>query len=214
MDFSTCLRERRVKAGISQKELSDAAGISQGSISRIERGVQNNLTSETCRKILEAMAKLDPCDADPFDVFVREEILPLPNWNYGKPLPVLSWVQAGEWTETIDPIGIGFSAEGDPVVTDKNVSQNAFALRVHGKSMEPRFFDGDTIIVDPNLECRTGDLCVARINDQTTFKRYHETPSEVRLEPLNDKFEILVVPKDRPVDFKVLGKVVDAKIKF
>lgn len=214
MDFPDGLKERRVKAGISQKILSEASGISQGSISRIERGVQNNLTSETARKIIETMAKLAPSSEDPYDAFLREDVLPLPKWNYNRPVPVMSWVQAGEWTEMQDSVAEGFSSEGEPVITDKSISMLAFALKVQGKSMEPRFFEGDVIIVDPSLACQTGDLCVARINDQTTFKRFHETPQEIRLEPLNDRYEILVVPKDRPIDFQVLGKVVDAKIRF
>lgn len=214
MDFSVNIKEWRQKTGVSQKELSDVSGISQGSISRIERGVQSNLTAETFRRLGEAMMRLAPGSMDPYDAFLQEEVLPLPKWNYSRPLPVLSWVQAGNWTEMQDQVAAGYSSEGEPVITDKNVSQQAFALKVQGKSMEPRFFEGDVIIVDPNLECRTGDLCVARINDQTTFKRFHETPAEIRLEPLNDKYEILVVPKDRPVDFHILGKVVDAKIRF
>lgn len=216
MNFSlnVNVKEWRLKNGVSQKALSEASGISQGSISRIERGVQSNLTAETFRRLGEAMASLAACDETNDDVFLREDIVPLPQWDYSRPLSVVSWVQAGAWTDMQESIASGYSAEGAPVVTDKNVSSQAFALKVQGKSMEPRFFDGDVIIVDPNLECRNGDLCVARINDQTTFKRFRETSAEIRLEPLNDKYEILVVPKDRPVDFRVLGKVVDAKIKF
>ena len=164
MAFSVNIKEWRLQNGISQKALSETSGISQGSISRIERGVQSNLTAETFRRLGEAMSKLVPYGPASFGVSLHEEVLPLPKWNYGKPLPVLSWVQAGEWTEMAEPVSAGYSDEGDPVVTDKNVSQQAFALKVHGKRMEPRFFDGDVIIVDPNLECRTGELCVACIN--------------------------------------------------
>lgn len=214
MDFSINIKDWRLKNRVSQKALAETSGISQGSISRIERGVQSNLTADTFRRLGEAMVKLVPLSAETGEMFLQEEIVPLPQWNYARPLPVLSWVQAGAWTEMQEPIAAGYSSEGDPVVTDKNVGPQAFALKVQGRSMEPRFFEGDVIIIDPGLECCTGDLCVARINDQTTFKRYHETPDEIRLEPLNDKYEILVVPKDRPVDFKILGRVVDAKIKF
>lgn len=215
MGFSVNIKEWRQKAGVSQKRLSDESGISQGSISRIERGRQSNLTAETFRRLGEAMARLSPERMnDPYNSFLQEEVLPLPKWNYSRPLSVISWMHAGKLREADDPAEAYESTEGEPVVSDKNVSDQAFALKVQGKSMEPRFFEGDVIIVDPKLECRTGDLCVARINDQTTFKRYHETTAEIRLEPLNGKYEILVVPKDRPVDFNILGKVVDAKIRF
>lgn len=215
MGFSVNIKEWRQKAGVSQKRLSDESGISQGSISRIERGRQSNLTAETFRRLGEAMTRLSPDHmSSSGSSFLQEEVLPLPNWNYSHPLSVISWMQAGKLTELEEQAETYQSTEGEPVISDKSVSEQAFALKVQGKSMEPRFFEGDVIIVDPKLECHTGDLCVARINDQTTFKRYHETSAEIRLEPLNGKYEILVVPKDRPVDFNILGKVVDAKIRF
>ena len=91
---------------------------------------------------------------------------------------------------------------------------NTFALRIEGDSMYPRYMPGDVIVIDPTLRCETGDDCVVCLNGEVTFKRFKETDDDIRLIPLNDKYEDRVIPKNRPIDFRVIGKVVDMKPKL
>ena len=126
-----------------------------------------------------------------------------------KPIPVISWISAGKFAEPIDSWPVGVSAEGDPVTIRKKVSSNAFALIVQGDSMETRYKNGDMIIVDPALRCEKGEPCVAWCNGGITFKIFDETKKEIKLKPLNNKYEELVVNKKNGNDFRIIGKVVD-----
>lgn len=48
-----CLREARLEAGLTQKELAHRLGISQAAISKMER--QNNATLDTLKRLREAL---------------------------------------------------------------------------------------------------------------------------------------------------------------
>jgi len=104
-------------------------------------------------------------------------------------VPVISWVQAGGWTEIIDNFQPGDADEW--VSTTKRVGRAAFALRVSGTSMEPDFREGDLIIVDPDTEAVSGSLVVARLNGngEATFKKFVRDGGKVYLEPLNSRYQ-------------------------
>ena len=66
-----------------------------------------------------------------------------------------------------------------------------FALHIKGDSMEPRFYEGDTVIVRKQQTAETGDIVVALIGEEdATIKKF--LPNERRdiaLRPLNIKYE-------------------------
>lgn len=125
------------------------------------------------------------------------------------PIPVISWVHAGNFAEASDMHAIGVSGEGEPVHSVKTVGPHAFALRVEGDSMLPRYMPGDIIVVDPALVCDNESPCVVLLNGEATFKFFKETNEAIILMPMNDKYPEIVVRKDSKVDFRVVGKVVD-----
>ncbi len=55
IEFGKTIKDARTKKGWSQGKLSKEAGISQGSISRIEAGSQKNLTKATKDALLQAL---------------------------------------------------------------------------------------------------------------------------------------------------------------
>lgn len=75
--------------------------------------------------------------------------------------------------------------------------------------METRYKEGDIIIVDPSLDCENGTPCVVKLNEEVTFKIFKENDTEIRLIALNEKYPDMVISKNKPVDFKIIGKVVD-----
>lgn len=60
-------------------------------------------------------------------------------------IPIISWVQAGTWTSESDARNLEGAV--DYILTNGAHSFGTFALKVRGKSMEPEFKEGDTIIV-------------------------------------------------------------------
>jgi SOS-response transcriptional repressor LexA len=86
-------------------------------------------------------------------------------------IPVISYVQAGMMTEAIDPFSLG---EGfKTVAVDIPCSEHTFALRLKGKSMLPKFEDGDVVIFDPMVQPIPGSFVIAKNTDEeATFKKY------------------------------------------
>lgn len=102
-------------------------------------------------------------------------------------VPVVSIVQAGRWHPTVDPFSI--SSWDEYLQPDVDVSENSFALRIAGTSMEPRFQTGDRVIIDPRIiEPVPGDFIVAKLedDDEATFKRYRPRGRATNGEPIID----------------------------
>jgi len=128
---------------------------------------------------------------------------------FSRPIPVISWVHAGAFSEPADLWPVGISGEGESVFSRRKVGPHAFGLRIEGDSMAPRYLPGDIVIIDPERRCDNGSACVVWINGDVSLKLFYEDENEVRLVPLNETHEISTIPKGRKVDFRVIGKVVD-----
>jgi SOS-response transcriptional repressor LexA len=100
-------------------------------------------------------------------------------------VPLISSVQAGEWASIVDNFQPG-DAE-DWLFYPKKLGPRAFALRVSGVSMEPRYQHGDIIFVDPDVPAEHGRNVVVRLDDenQATFKQLVVEGDHRFLKPLN-----------------------------
>src|SRR5688500_16319217 len=116
-------------------------------------------------------------------------------------VPVINRVSAGypkDFTDLSYPPRVADDYVGCPDVFDKD----AFAARVHGDSMTPKYREGDIVIFSPAASPRDGDDCFVRFTDgQTTFKRvFFETGEAgkpvMRLQPRNERYRPQVVPGD------------------
>jgi repressor LexA len=82
--------------------------------------------------------------------------------------------------------------------------EQAFAARVSGESMTPKYRQGDIVIFSPALTPRSGDDCFVRFADgQTTFQRvFFESDEQsrvpmIRLQPRNERHRPTILPCDR-----------------
>ncbi|WP_079201146.1 LexA family transcriptional regulator [Pseudomonas sp. CC6-YY-74] len=103
----------------------------------------------------------------------------------GRKLPVIGSIAAGAWCEpqgTFDPR----DAE-EWIDAPGPVGPRAFILRVEGMSMEPKFVEGDKIVIDPSLEALPGHFVAAkRASDgAATLKQLKQEGSEQYLYALN-----------------------------
>ena len=117
-------------------------------------------------------------------------------------VPVINRVAAGYPTDFTDlnyPKGIADDYISCPDVADKD----AFAARVHGDSMVPKYRQGDIVIFSPAAGTKNGDDCFVRFDDgHTTFKRVFFEKDEagkavLRLQPRNEKYRAQTVPSER-----------------
>jgi SOS-response transcriptional repressor LexA len=86
------------------------------------------------------------------------------------------------------------------------VGPEAFALRIEGISMEPKFFDGDKVIIDPDLDWSIGDYVYARreSDNSGTFKQLKREGSAYYLSAVNESFNPRYILMDS--EWVVVGK--------
>src|SRR5688572_321348 len=115
---------------------------------------------------------------------------------------VINRVSAGypeDFTDLNYPRGVADDYVGCPDVHDTD----AFAARVQGDSMSPKYREGDIVIFSPAANPRNGDDCFVRFADgHTTFKRvFFESDDEggatIRLQPRNERYRPQIVASDQ-----------------
>lgn len=122
--------------------------------------------------------------------------------------PVLSWVQAGNFTnvESIDKTQV---LEWFPLPDD---CEKCFYLKVKGVSNEPDFIEDDYIVVDPTVnysDMQSGDMIVVRRDKDATFKKLIiESDGSRYLKAINPNFHPNIIPIDEECYF--IGQVVDS----
>jgi SOS-response transcriptional repressor LexA len=126
-------------------------------------------------------------------------------------IPIISYVQAGMMTEAMDPFALGEGFE--LVLTDLDVSEGTFGLRIKGDSMLDEFKEGDVVIIDPAVHPLPGDFVVAKNSEEeATFKKYRPRGTSDRgemvfeLVPLNDDYPTLQSERDH---LHVIGVMVE-----
>jgi len=114
-------------------------------------------------------------------------------------VPVINKVSAGypaDFNDLDYPVGVADDYVRCPDLHDPN----AFAVRVVGDSMSPKFVEGDIVIFSPAAEVQNGDDCFVRfaMPHETTFKRiFFEQESKVRLQPRNENYSPIIMDGKR-----------------
>ncbi|WP_294735728.1 LexA family transcriptional regulator [uncultured Pseudomonas sp.] len=100
-------------------------------------------------------------------------------------LPVIGSIAAGTWCEAVGSFDSRDAEEW--IEAPGPVGPKAFILRVEGISMEPKFTEGDKIVVDPSLEALPGHFVAAsRARDgAVTLKQLKQEGNERYLYALN-----------------------------
>lgn len=182
------IRRLRKARGWKILELATRVDSDVGNISRLERGKQG-YSDEMLRKLATALG----CAVADFFFSGGDQsnVAAVPLGT--RRIPLISCVQAGAMTEAIDPYSVGDAF--DWLLTDLELSQNAFAVRIKGDSMLPEFREGDTVIIDPAVSPLPGDYVVAKNGEnEATFKKYrprgmNEQGQQVfELVPLNEDY--------------------------
>ncbi|MFQ2587150.1 LexA family protein [Aeromonas caviae] len=184
-------KSRMKKLGITQEQLAEKLGVTQGAIGHW----LNKRREPSMDIILQIMAALElkniniGVDGTIVDEHQNIEVAPQDT----RRIPVLTYVQAGVWTETSEIR----ECDGNliHITTDLELGDRAFAIELKGHSMEPEFVEGDVVLIDPDEHPHPGDFVVAKNGEEAaTFKKYRprgigEDGQEVfELVPLNDDF--------------------------
>lgn len=188
---------------VSGKEMAAHCGITPGAVSSWFS------TGRISKENLALAAELLKVSTD--ELISGVEIKKHGNVDASRPftgeVPVISWVQAGDWNEAADPFQPGEAERYLPIF--RGHSSNTYALKVRGDSMTSAhgksYPQGSYIIVDPaKLSPSNGDRIVAKLegSDDVTFKVYKDEDGRRWLAPLNTQHPPIMEP------FKILGTVI------
>ena len=120
-------------------------------------------------------------------------------------LPVISYVTAGA-PQTFEMPYTSYCDEHIEVPFEIK-DPDAFALRIFGDSMYPKFLDGDYVIASPNQEPRNNQPVIAMINkNETTCKLFLEQKDHICLSPINPEYRMIICnKKDVEWVFPIIG---------
>ena len=119
-------------------------------------------------------------------------------------VPVINKVAAGYPTEFTD-MSYPARVADDYVSVPDLYDGDAFAARVFGDSMSPRYAEGDIVVFSPGAAVKSGSDCFVRFerDAETTFKRVFfddaetgEVVTSIRLQPLNAAYPARVVDRE------------------
>lgn len=100
-------------------------------------------------------------------------------------IKIIGWAHAGE-AESYEQIPDDWQ---ETMASDCR-KEKAFGVRLEGDSMEPKFSDGDVLIVMPLERAYSGCFAVVKFkNDGVLFRRLEMNGTRVRLMPLNERYE-------------------------
>ena len=210
MHLSNNIRYLRTKNNYSQDTLAELLGYkSFTTIQKWESGV-----SEPPLKTVKKICELFNVDIDQLNDTDLSNPQPIDESSKitGVLIPVLGRVAAGipltatEYIIDTEEISQAMANDGE-----------YFGLQVKGDSMEPRFTDGDVVIVRKQSDADDGDIVIALINgDDAVVKRLKKYADGIALISTNPAYDPMIFNNEQieTTPVQILGKVKELRAKF
>lgn len=203
------IKKLRRQLGYSQVQFAALLHVTQSAVSQWEIGTTRPDTDQ-----LIAISKLfnismDSLTEGPEDIKKKLEPRKSKKKEYVT-IPVLGSIPAGIPFEAIEDI---LDWEDLPV-DDTLPGRKYFGLRIKGDSMEPEYRNGDTIIIQQQDHCNSGDDCAVMVNgDDVTFKRVRLQENGLTLQPLNPQYDprFFTAKEIQDLPVRILGVVVEIR---
>ncbi len=124
-------------------------------------------------------------------------------------LPILGLIAAGQPIQATT--GHAETLEVPPFMVG---SRHSYVLQVKGDSMKDEgIFEGDYVVIQEKAVPSNGEMVVALVNgEEATLKRYYKEKGHIRLQPANDAYDPIIVPKSTPI--KIQGVCIGVIRKY
>ena len=184
----------------AKKALADALGVPDASVSHWIAG-----RASPSEKHIKKMAKLFRFSEEEIKKLFQNSSSSLEQKEEVVFIPVLGISSATEEKFILEEL--------ESYLPIKKSAKKQFAVRVEGNCMvdpqDPQnsIYSGNYVIIDPDAEIISGDVVLARIDDEySTIKRFFPHDKEIRLIPDNPKCKTLIYAINQ---VKIVGKVVN-----
>lgn len=195
------LKDARRAKRMTQTEVANFIGLSQGAYSNWERGESkiDNLSLARLAELFEVSVDylLGKTDA-PGNKYIR--------------IPVLGRVAAGIPIDAIEEV-----IDWEDINAESAGDGEYFGLQIKGQSMEPKISDGDVVIVRRQPDVDNGDIAVVLVNgNDATVKKIKKSPQGVVLIPSNPAYEPMYYSNEEieSLPVTILGRVVELRAKL
>lgn len=201
--FSNIIKDLRKKEKYTQAELAAKLSVNQTTVSCWETG-----KATPPPEMLMTLAQFFGVTVD----YLMGNAPAKPEKKKGVQIPVLGEVRAGYPMEAVENI-----IDYEEIDEETARRGEFFALRIKGDSMEPKFSEGDVVIVRKQQTADSGDIVVALVNgDSATIKKLKRHQNGITLVPSNSTYEPMYYSNEEIMGLPVtiLGKVVELRAKF
>ena len=201
MDIGTYIKDLRVSKNLTQEELGKIVGVQRAAVQKWESGATQNLKRTTIQKLADFFG-VSPAN------FVGNE---QPNPK-GVKIPVLGYVRAGVPIDAVEEI-----LDYEEITQEMAAQGEHFGLKIKGDSMEPKFSDGDVVIVRKQSNVDNSDIAVVLVNgNEATVKKIKKSVDGIALIPTNPAYDIKFYNNSEieSLPISIIGKVVELRAKF
>ncbi|MBR2041509.1 MAG: helix-turn-helix domain-containing protein [Oscillospiraceae bacterium] len=203
-NFGETLRRLRLEKELTQGELGKRLGLSTSAIGMYERGERE--------PDFEKLEKISSYFGVNMNVLLGKEVVISGHSIVGVKIPVLGKVAAGIPITAVENI-----LDYEEISTDMAFSGDYVALQIKGRSMEPRMWEGDVVIVRKQDTIENGEVAVVMVDgDEATVKKVQFQKDGILLRPFNPDFEPLFYSKSEieNIPVRIFGKVVECRQKY
>ncbi|QIM65238.1 LexA family protein [Frederiksenia canicola] len=201
------LKEAMNKENVSIQELSNAVGITYEMARRYVMG-----SAKPREKRLNLIAEFLKVTPMWLQFGEKSNVVPV-NVTKANKYPLVSAVQAGSFTEACDYKDVDGYKEIDSEIETKG---DGFYLEIKGDSMEPKFLEGDLVLVDTGLSPYPGCYVVAvNGSGEATLKKYKELNEisesgnqHFELIPLNPEWKSRII-NSKTQEVRIIGVAVE-----
>ena len=213
------LRSRRMELGLTLEEVGDKVGVGKSTVRKWEQGLIDNMKRDKIALLANAL-KVSPLELI-LDDYSNEShnISTIYNQlNQPRKEKVYSFAEH-QLKEQRKIYNLGSTAAGPALAyTDDFVEEEKleripekadFVLTIKGRSMEPRFMNGEKVFVQSASLVENGEIAIVEIEgDGVTCKkvRYDYDNQKVILQSLNEDYEDMIYSSDK---VKIVGRVVE-----
>lgn len=208
MEMGQLIHELRLKKDLTLEELGDLVGVGKSTVRKWENGMIENMKRDKISKLADALG-VSPAYLMGWDNHSGNQSI---QSNRGVVINVLGRVAAGIPIEAIEEI-----IDTEEISEDMAATGKFFGLKIHGDSMEPRFTEGDTVIVRQQSDAESGDIVIALVNGHdATCKRLKKYAGGIMLLSTNPKYEPMIFSEEEieSTPVRIIGRVMELRAKF